>query len=96
MKTIFLLFILMLSLNSNAQQKKDLAFKSLSELIQQKNQPGKKEYQFTYHNYTKLKADYSIKILPLDNMPCLVPNIPSFNMPCFKPNVSGFSMPVLK
>lgn len=42
MKTIFLLFILMLSLNSNAQQKKDLAFKSLSELIQQKNQPGKK------------------------------------------------------
>ena len=37
-----------------------------------------------------------ISALPLDNMPCIMPDMSQFNMPCTKPEKQTYNMPVLK
>ena len=95
----FLLPILLLSAGTSfAQQKNEAPFRSLYELSKGKGIPGKMEFQLPLA-FNKSKERLQVQpgkviILPLDNMPCLLPDVSGFNMPVRSGDVNG-NMPVL-
>lgn len=95
MKTLFLSGLLLFSAACFAQEKKDVPFKSFYELWKKKPVPGKIEYQFP-SAVTVESASVAANIiqLPLDNMPCLVPDVRGFNMPVLNNTPAIKNMPV--
>lgn len=100
MKKFLLPLLLCLSATSFAQQGKNNQFKSFYELSKSKGIPGKIDLQFPLSANNKNRIEFEdgqakVIQLPLDNMPCLVPDIKGFNMPVAA-YVPGTSMPVLR
>ncbi|MBC7937162.1 MAG: hypothetical protein H7Y86_17595 [Rhizobacter sp.] len=100
MKILFILGFLFTSAAVSAQVVIELPFKSATELLKSKPIPGKMEFQFPSAMEGLEPAQYyAAKVirLPLDNMPCLVPDVKGFNMPVAGSTLTGsFNMPVLK
>lgn len=96
MKIFILVFCVMICEAATAQQKNESSFKSFYDIIKEKSVPGKAAFPFPVTR-KKQEAVSKVMILPLDNMPCLVPDMSNFNMPVAGQNtIIPNTMPVLR
>lgn len=94
MKTLFLSGLLLFSAACFAQEKKNVPFKSFYELWK-KPIPGKIAFQFpSAATVESTSVATNIIQMPLDNMPCLVPDVRGFNMPVLNNTPAIKNMPV--
>lgn len=98
MKKLLLPILLIFSTTAFAQEIKKTEFKSFYELSKGKPITGKIEFRFPleYNNSAERMQimDGKMIVLPLDNMPCLVPDTKGFNMPLSSRNASS-NMPIM-
>ncbi len=90
MKKILIPALLFLCTSSFAQKGKE-PYPSVYELLKSNGIPGKIAFQFPMvANIAQAKNEQAkIIILPIDNMPCLVPDVREFNMPVLKLSILG-------
>ena len=96
MKKLLTLVLMFSSALSFAQEQK-VPYKSFYELSKSKGIRGKIDFQFPL-TAKRIEVEVQHKTvihLPLDNMPCLVPDVRGFNMPVLKLHMAG-SMPVVR
>lgn len=98
MKKFVLPMLLFFSSTAFAQKGEKYQFRSFYELSKTKGIAGKVAFQFPLSGInSKHSMQYNngeIVQLPLDKMPCLVPDVKGFNMPVSGKNASS-NMPVL-
>jgi len=72
-------------------QESKAPYKSVYELLKSKGIPGKIAFQFPLAaNTGRAKIQQGkVILLPIDNMPCLVPDVKEFNMPVLKLSILG-------
>ncbi len=94
MKTFFTLALLMISVAGFAQDKKPLfQFKPLDNelkktLIDKYLRSNGNDF-FAVNEVSVIPEGPQIHVLPLDHMPCLVPELREFNMPVLKLKTTG-------
>ena len=90
MKKLLIPAFVLLTLTAFAQESK-APYQSVYELLKSKGIPGKIEFQFSLAaNIDRGKVQQGkIIVLPIDNMPCLVPDVREFNMPVLKLSIPG-------